>query len=271
MSGGESYEYPSCEQSDCYCQNHWPNRSGGREHSVINNEDDGEKTIRCEVAIHNCDDITTCAFCEKYMLGSGLYLYGEYVICVRCQNSVTFTDAFVKIFDTGCKYATLFIEDEDDDEISVVDTAACTTCKKKHTEYNPTTAFKDEPTLREAINEIDYENKLTKPARKLFKAFSNEIKAQLDKAFSLRREKKAAIHQHRLELQAKCDVARKRLLTTFIPILTKLSDVQFETHVPTKFARLTNEAEIKRVKRLCTTPNEMTTEDVIAFAKFLSQ
>ena len=51
MSRGETYDYPSCEADDCYCKRHWPNRSGGDEFSVIDNDTDGSKTIRCETEI----------------------------------------------------------------------------------------------------------------------------------------------------------------------------------------------------------------------------
>src|SRR3989338_6825226 len=112
MSRGERYTYPLCEEDDCYCKRHWPDRGGrGYEHSVIDNDNNGPNTVRCDTALHSNSDITTCSFCEKYMLGAGMWLHGKFNICARCQDKVFFIDAFTKVVDTSCKYAILFPKD----------------------------------------------------------------------------------------------------------------------------------------------------------------
>ena len=268
MSRGETYDYPSCEADDCYCKRHWPNRSGGDELSVIDNDTDGSKTIRCETAIHNDDDITTCSFCEKYMLGPGMRLPGKfmYIICVRCQDTVTFIDAFAKVFDTRCKYATLFptAEVEQSDQALV----PCETCGLGHVAYDAATEFEDEYTICYEIKNIGHYKTLAKPARDLSEAFNDEIRDQLEKAWQAKRDAKAAINQRKMELEDRCAVARKRLLLTTIPMLAKLTDEEFNAHVPAKFARLISEKEIEITERFCAA-TEMTTEDVITFTKFL--
>ena len=66
-------DYPKCEFEDCYCKRHYPNRSGGDELEVV--DEDGEILIYCEVAIENCDECKhKCAFCNRFMIGSGLKL-----------------------------------------------------------------------------------------------------------------------------------------------------------------------------------------------------
>lgn len=95
--------YPACEEDDCYCRRHFPNRSGGDELKVVNNEEDGEYTIRCETAIDNNDDIRKhCYFCEKWMIGSAMTI-GKEKWCLRCvldlwspDLSDYFKDAFEK-------------------------------------------------------------------------------------------------------------------------------------------------------------------------------
>jgi hypothetical protein len=87
MSSGESYDYPLCEEDDCYCKRHWPNRSGGDEHKVVNNDEEGEYTWRCDVAIDN-GDYQKCMICEHFMTGEGLNLSKSDKICVRCCSDL---------------------------------------------------------------------------------------------------------------------------------------------------------------------------------------
>lgn len=82
----EIYEYPNCEEEDCYCLNHWPNRFGGDEHKVVDNKNFGEFTIRCDVAINN-GKFPKCTLCSRYCLGDCLEINeGEITVCVRCCN-----------------------------------------------------------------------------------------------------------------------------------------------------------------------------------------
>ena len=89
MSSGKSYDYPSCEADDCYCQNHWPNRSGGEEFKAVNNNEEGDYMWLCPMGYeyHRWAD-GKCDACGKFMVYNSLdiYLSPELSkkLCVRC-------------------------------------------------------------------------------------------------------------------------------------------------------------------------------------------
>lgn len=134
MSRGEAYEYPLCEEDDCYCQRHWPDRSGGEEHKVVNNDEEGELTWRCDVAIAN-GDYKKCDFCGKWTMGSGLELPIKYRMCMRCCYDGF--DEFLeqKFKEDPCLSVKLFNNDfmsPDDPPETKID---CASCKKTHSRF----------------------------------------------------------------------------------------------------------------------------------------
>lgn len=145
MSAGESYEYPNCEEDDCYCKRHWPNRSGGEEYKVVNNSKNGEYKIICEVGINNHTFIQgKCYLCNKWMIGSGLDIEiskkEQYKVCVRCCY-VTYTDDFYDYFynrflkhGSVCEFHRLFnfSMDRVNDKSLVEDVIDCGLCGKTH-------------------------------------------------------------------------------------------------------------------------------------------
>lgn len=78
----DSYDYPNCEEDDCYCKRNWPDRSGGKEHKVVDNYI-GEYITLCDVALKHRQH-TVCDYCKKFCVESGLTIDGEFNLCVMC-------------------------------------------------------------------------------------------------------------------------------------------------------------------------------------------
>lgn len=81
-----------CEEEDCWCARHWPDRAA-REYKVVDNDQDGEITWRCDVAIRNNKSIkkNKCDFCERHMIGDCLRVPSKLAgvddyYCVRCAK-----------------------------------------------------------------------------------------------------------------------------------------------------------------------------------------
>jgi hypothetical protein len=272
----ESHEYPACEEEDCYCRNHWPNRSGGEEHWVIDNYNNGDKTVRCDVAIDNDPNIDVCSCCEYWMVGNGFSIGDELSICIRCKNKLNFVDLFFKVVDSPCKCFLAFPEYQE--SFVAIDPrlqrTACPDCGLDHLmcpayEHMARRVFGDKTDIEAKIHAMLLTGDGSVVDDDLTEGFSKEIVKQLDHIREKRRAVSNEKHQRKIELDTRCAAARKRFLSVFVPVLAKLSDKEFDEHVPAKFARLANEADIAVAERLCEAPNEMTSEEVIEFTKTL--
>lgn len=139
MNFFELMEYPRCEEDDCYCKRHWPNRSGGKEHKVIDNENCGEYTIRCQVWVDNYHP-KKCAVCEKYMIDSPLYFPdSDMEVCVRCTASDDlFFDFFMDKFkEDRCFLVKMFDHSFIFPDDTLEDTIDCEKCGRRHLEMDP--------------------------------------------------------------------------------------------------------------------------------------
>jgi hypothetical protein len=74
--------YPLCEADDCYCKRHFPNRSGGREIEVFDN-DKNTYMILCEHAISSTE-IEICGICDRKMFTESVNAKLETKICASC-------------------------------------------------------------------------------------------------------------------------------------------------------------------------------------------
>lgn len=274
----EKHEYPACEADDCYCKRHWPNRSGGDEHWVVDNECDGDLTVRCETAIDNDGEITKCDICERWMIGVDMRLHDAYAVCMRCTNKLDFTEIFIKVVDTPCKCFITFPEWEE--EVSgtnqQLERALCPDCNEIHL-LCPNYAelakelFDDDYTLKHEINALVARKEPHAIASALTEALVDEITTVFER---INKAKCDAKEQHRLRkqaLDARCAAARKRFLCEAIPMLGKIPFEDYDKYIPAKFARLTSDEDIKIVETFDGTLEGMTTEDVIKFARYLSQ
>lgn len=262
----ESHDYPACEEDDCYCKRHWPNRSGGEEHWVVDNRD-GSLTVRCETAINGDADIDGCDICERWMIGVDMQLHDNYKVCMRCTSKLNFTEIFTKVVDTACKCFLSFPSFEGD--FPAHQRALCLDCDETHTLCpNYAAQFKDQAVLKESLNALIWRKDRHEIADALVEALIDEITEVFERLAKAKCDAKDLKRQRQAYLEDRCAVARKRLLLTTIPMLAKLTDEEFNTHVPAKFARLISEKEIEITERFCAA-TEMTTEDVITFTKFL--
>jgi len=273
----EKYRYPACEADDCYCKRHWPSRSGGDENWVVDNNCDGDLVVRCDTAIDNDDDINKCDICERWMIGVDMQLHDAYAVCMRCTDKLDFIEIFTKIVDTACKCFVSFPEWEED--FSLIDPqlqrGPCLECNETHllcpnyAEMTVTT-FECGYALKNMINELTTREKPHAIANALAEALVDEITAAFERIDKARGEAKEQRLLRKQELAARCVTARKHFLCEAIPMLSRIPSEDFDKHVPSKFARITNDEDIKIIESFDGTLEGMTTEDVIKFARFLS-
>lgn len=141
--------YPLCDEDDCYCRRHWPDRSGGEEEQVVNNDDHGWKVWRCQVAL-NQGDYDSCHICDRWMMGSCLsFDDADMKICVRC-----FKNNFHQFIESRLKEDPCFLVKLFNDPLFYGDcpTVECESCSMKHTLF--TTGDDDFPILYKDIKGV---------------------------------------------------------------------------------------------------------------------
>jgi len=292
----EKHEYPACEEDDCYCKRHWPSRSGGEEHKVVDNNTCGEITIRCDVAIDSNTDVNNCAFCERYMIGKGLRFTEEIEYCVRCCKYLP--EFFLKYFD-NCKFLEtftdqerLFIEDRVKEGLPI-EKPLCSLCKKEHIELSEedrefiygycgwVSVCDNEILIKSISNIITYLE--TRKSNEKNKSSYDTLQDFCNKFYDYINQKKKEKSNAKIELKKKIEEEEKkrqypfissgkRLLRNFIPNFSHLDEEEVERVIPAKFVRSCNEDILKQIECLADKmQNEMTKEDVMKFVEWLKQ
>ena len=79
-----------CEAENCPCNEGTYSESEVEQFKVIDNDDDGCSTYRCEIAIEDGDEeISSCTHCKRYCLGKGLRIGEGFLLCVSCTTNKT--------------------------------------------------------------------------------------------------------------------------------------------------------------------------------------
>lgn len=87
MAADKRPKWPKCEYNNCYCKNHFPDRSGGPVEKVL--MEDGSYKLYCQVARENDEDLSYCDICNHNFEGEGLYFLDkdgdvDISFCIRC-------------------------------------------------------------------------------------------------------------------------------------------------------------------------------------------
>lgn len=192
----EKIKYPACEEEDCYCLNHWPDRSGGEEVWVLDNIEKN-KTIRCEVAINN-GDYESCSLCENWMIDFAFQLKKfEFGICYLCRDNIKLDHILIDFLKDEKNYKILFGQ-----------------------RYNL-----EEKTSKdfENIKKIPQNQKIIKELLKIIKLEYKKIEDKIMQQKNEKNEKKESLR-----------VKRRRIIKSMIPSLKNLNDEEIDEYIPEK-------------------------------------
>lgn len=251
MSCGEIYEYPNCEYDDCYCKRHWPNRSGGDELLVVNEQ--GDIVVYCETAINNDDDVSyKCSYCDRWMIGYGFKIDSEHRYCAHCTGKMNLREYFLSVFNDDCSVFTILPHETDAFIKTDTTTEQCEKCDKTHM------IFAEHWTLERVqkfCSERAQQILQNVVASKVFLQKATQIKEYFrnyfEQRFQRKTEERARKQQEQARFEEDCKIVRKRLLTDIFPPLAQLSDADFAEKVPDSVARISTQLEHDCAKRIC--------------------
>lgn len=237
--------WDDCEEDNCYCKEY---PDGNWETlQVIDNDNDGEYTWRCETAIMNNDDIQKCSYCDRLMLGEYLEVYANltvYEACVLCAGRVDMLKLLDLVYPTDCDRYRAFPDMTDDNPELVSE--LCDQCNQIHPKTsteNP--LFEDVCTLVYTLNDNPDHKK--EYFIQLHTSITEELEKKSRSESTLAKEAKEA-KDKQAELYQR---SRKRVLSTFIPII---NDIPEDINIPNKFARFANNWERAELESLCDKP-----------------
>lgn len=261
---GEKFYAPACDEEDCYCKNHWPDRSGGKEVWILDNGS-MSKTVRCQVSLEN-GDYTSCSYCERWMTDDGFPLKPEYMLCYRCFDKAKALDVVSDFFSEAWNDH----EDLGDKDLKQWHTGWKKDCDNEAKKPSRS-KIKSPHVLMYNIYRDYTDNEHVSEMMKSFiaKVFM-QCMANIDKYYYDKEAIRRVRQEEEAKVQADYNTARKRLLCTMIPGIKKLTDEEYDK-IPAKFARICTAEDVQIVNSVCKDPSVMTPSQIIQFVKFLAQ